>query len=282
MTTPCRSVPSPPALDIEGASHPVDAQPVHGAGDAGRPARGECHLRAGQPQQKRDMVQALQSHGHNVAMTGDGVGDVLALKDADIGVSMGSGSEAARAVAQIVLLDSSFSSLPSVVAEGRRVIGNIERVANLFLTKTAYAVILAVVVVLTRSRIRSSPATSPCSARSRSDPRILSRAGPEHGARATGVHTARPALRDTRGHHRRHCDDLLVSVRSLRLRGRPRCRDLCGDAHPVPGRTLGARDHRAAVHVVADPAGPRHGGRLRHRPHGPVVAGLLPARPRGY
>jgi cation-transporting ATPase E len=83
-------------------------------------------------------------------MTGDGVNDVLALKDADIGVSMGSGSEAARAVAQIVLLDNSFSSLPSVVAEGRRVIGNIERVANLFLTKTAYAVILAVVVVLTQ------------------------------------------------------------------------------------------------------------------------------------
>ncbi len=76
-------------------------------------------------------------------MTGDGVNDVLALKDADIGVSMGSGSQATRAVAQIVLLDNSFSSLPSVVAEGRRVIGNIERVANLFLTKTAYSVLLA-------------------------------------------------------------------------------------------------------------------------------------------
>jgi len=81
-------------------------------------------------------------------MTGDGVNDVLALKDADIGVSMGSGSEATRAVAQIVLLNNNFSTLPSVVAEGRRVIGNIERVAHLFLTKTAYAVILAVVVVL--------------------------------------------------------------------------------------------------------------------------------------
>ncbi|NUK10004.1 HAD-IC family P-type ATPase [Streptomyces lunaelactis] len=99
------------------------------------------------PQQKRDMVGALQSRGHTVAMTGDGVNDVLALKDADIGVSMGSGSEATRAVAQIVLLNNSFATLPSVVAEGRRVIGNITRVATLFLTKTVYSVLLAVLVV---------------------------------------------------------------------------------------------------------------------------------------
>ncbi|NEB05002.1 cation-translocating P-type ATPase [Streptomyces sp. SID13726] len=99
------------------------------------------------PQQKRDMVGALQSHGHTVAMTGDGVNDVLALKDADIGVAMGSGSEATRAVAQIVLLDNSFATLPSVVAEGRRVIGNITRVATLFLVKTVYSVLLAILVV---------------------------------------------------------------------------------------------------------------------------------------
>lgn len=99
------------------------------------------------PQQKREMVGALQSKGHSVAMTGDGVNDVLALKDADIGVSMGSGSEATRAVAQIVLLDNSFATLPSVVAEGRRVIGNITRVATLFLVKTVYSVLLAVLVV---------------------------------------------------------------------------------------------------------------------------------------
>ncbi|WP_406437183.1 cation-translocating P-type ATPase [Streptomyces sp. NBC_00631] len=102
------------------------------------------------PQQKRDMVGALQSRGHTVAMTGDGVNDVLALKDADIGVSMGSGSEATRAVAQIVLLDNSFATLPSVVAEGRRVIGNITRVATLFLVKTVYSVLLAVLVVCWR------------------------------------------------------------------------------------------------------------------------------------
>ncbi|GAA2939416.1 MULTISPECIES: HAD-IC family P-type ATPase [Streptomyces] len=99
------------------------------------------------PQQKRTMVGALQSRGHTVAMTGDGVNDVLALKDADIGVAMGSGSEATRAVAQIVLLNNSFATLPSVVAEGRRVIGNITRVATLFLVKTVYSVLLAVMVV---------------------------------------------------------------------------------------------------------------------------------------
>lgn len=102
------------------------------------------------PQQKRNMVGALRSNGHTVAMTGDGVNDVLALKDADIGVAMGSGSEATRAVAQIVLLNNSFATLPSVVAEGRRVIGNITRVATLFLVKTVYSVLLAVLVVISQ------------------------------------------------------------------------------------------------------------------------------------
>lgn len=98
------------------------------------------------PDQKRAMVGALQSRGHTVAMTGDGVNDVLALKDADIGVAMGSGSPATRAVAQIVLLDNKFATLPYVVGEGRRVIGNIERVSNLFLTKTVYSVLLAFLI----------------------------------------------------------------------------------------------------------------------------------------
>jgi cation-transporting ATPase E len=100
------------------------------------------------PDQKRAMVLALKSRGHTVAMTGDGVNDVLALKKADIGVAMGAGSPATRAVAQIVLLDNKFATLPYVVAEGRRVIGNIERVANLFLTKTVYSVLLALLVGL--------------------------------------------------------------------------------------------------------------------------------------
>ena len=98
------------------------------------------------PEQKRAMVVALRSRGHVVAMTGDGVNDVLALKEADIGVAMASGSPAARATAQLVLLDSSFASLPSVVDEGRRVLANIERTANLFLTKTVCAMLLALAV----------------------------------------------------------------------------------------------------------------------------------------
>jgi cation-transporting P-type ATPase E len=95
------------------------------------------------PHQKRAMVGALQSRGHVVAMTGDGVNDVLALKDADMGIAMGAGSAATRAVAQLVLLDNSFATLPIVLAEGRRVINNIERVANLFVAKAGYAVLLA-------------------------------------------------------------------------------------------------------------------------------------------
>lgn len=98
------------------------------------------------PEQKRAMVGALQRNNHTIAMTGDGVNDVLALKDANIGVAMGAGSPATRSVAQLVLLNNSFATLPHVVAEGRRVIGNIERVANLFLTKTVYSVLLALIV----------------------------------------------------------------------------------------------------------------------------------------
>ncbi|MYE96660.1 MAG: HAD-IC family P-type ATPase, partial [Acidimicrobiaceae bacterium] len=103
------------------------------------------------PHQKRAMVHALQSRGRTVAMTGDGVNDVLALKDADMGIAMGTGSSAARAVAQLVLLDNRFATLPRVLAEGRRVINNIERVANLFITKAAYAVLLTLLIGLAGS-----------------------------------------------------------------------------------------------------------------------------------
>ena len=96
------------------------------------------------PAQKRAMVEALIADGHDVAMTGDGVNDVLALKSADVGIAMASGSDATRAVAQLVLVDSRFENLPGVVAEGRRVVNNIERVGALFLTKTVYATVLSV------------------------------------------------------------------------------------------------------------------------------------------
>ncbi len=98
------------------------------------------------PHQKRAMVRALQANGHTVAMTGDGVNDALALKEADIGVAMGNGAQATRAVAQLVLLDGQFSRLPSVLGEGRRVIGNIERVASLFVSKNAYSLMLVLLV----------------------------------------------------------------------------------------------------------------------------------------
>ena len=100
------------------------------------------------PDQKQAMVQAFQSKGHVVAMTGDGVNDVLALKKADIGIAMGSGSAASKAVAQLVLLDGKFQTLPGVVAEGRRVMGNMERVANLFITKTIYSTLLSIAIGL--------------------------------------------------------------------------------------------------------------------------------------
>ena len=100
------------------------------------------------PGQKLAAVRALQAAGHVVAMTGDGVNDVQALKQADLGIAMGSGSQASRSVARIVLLDGTFAAMPQVLAEGRRVIANIERVACLFVTKTVYAAVLAVAVGL--------------------------------------------------------------------------------------------------------------------------------------
>ncbi|KAA6214543.1 HAD family hydrolase [Streptomyces albofaciens JCM 4342] len=134
-------------LGMPGAESPVDARKLpDDPEEMGKVLEDGAVFGRVTPQQKRDMVGALQARGHNVAMTGDGVNDVLALKDADIGVSMGAGSEATKAVAQIVLLNNSFATLPSVVAEGRRVIGNITRVATLFLTKTVYSVLLAILV----------------------------------------------------------------------------------------------------------------------------------------
>jgi len=100
------------------------------------------------PHQKRDIVATLRSHGHVVAMVGDGVNDALALKEADLGIAMAAGTSASRAISQLVLLDNSFATLPSVVAEGRRVIANVERTANLFLTKTVYVLLMALAVGL--------------------------------------------------------------------------------------------------------------------------------------
>lgn len=100
------------------------------------------------PSQKKLLIQTLKEHGKTVAMTGDGVNDILALRESDCSISLGSGSDAARNVSHLVLLDSNFGSMPKVVAEGRRVINNVQRVASLFLTKTIFSLLLALYCVL--------------------------------------------------------------------------------------------------------------------------------------
>jgi cation-transporting ATPase E len=135
------------SLAIDGWDKASDARDLppdrRGMGDAL-----EAHSIFGRvrPEQKRAMIEALRARGHTVAMMGDGVNDVLALKMADVGVAMGSGSPATRAVAQIVLLGNAFAALPQAIAEGRRVIGNVERISNLFLSKTVYSTLLALLV----------------------------------------------------------------------------------------------------------------------------------------
>ncbi len=137
-------------LDVVGA--PVDARDLPNETDElAAVLDGATVFGRVKPQQKQAMVRALQSRGHVVAMTGDGVNDVLALKDADLGISMGSGSEATKAVADLVLTDNAFASLPTVVNEGRKVINNVERVSNLFVTKATYAVLLTFAVGLLNS-----------------------------------------------------------------------------------------------------------------------------------
>ena len=135
---------------LAGADMPYDARELPEDLDAvGRLLEERSVFGRVTPQQKQLMVKALQARGHTVAMVGDGVNDALALKLADTGVAMGSGAPATRAVAQLILLDGRFSSLPGVVAEGRRVTANIERVANLFITKTVWATLLAVAAGIT-------------------------------------------------------------------------------------------------------------------------------------
>jgi cation-transporting P-type ATPase E len=135
---------------LPGSGTPVDARDLPEDPEAlGRALEEHAVFGRVTPHQKQAMVKALQARGHTVAMTGDGVNDVLALKLADLGIAMGSGAAATRAVAELVLLDGRFATLPGVVAEGRRVTANIERVANLFVTKTVWAALLGIAVGVT-------------------------------------------------------------------------------------------------------------------------------------
>ena len=129
---------------VPGAEAAVDATTLQTSRDIDEAVRRYVCFGRVTPQQKRELVEAMQRQGHTVAMTGDGVNDVPALRAADCGVAMASGTDAARAVAKLVLLDSDFSALPGVVAEGRRSVNNLQRSASLFIIKTIYASLLAV------------------------------------------------------------------------------------------------------------------------------------------
>ena len=130
---------------IQGAEQYVDAAALKSDADIARAVEQYTVFGRVTPSQKRKFVQALKKAGHTVAMTGDGVNDVLALKDADCGIAMASGSDAACHAAQLVLLNSDFSAMPKVVAEGRRVINNIQRAAALYLVKNIFSFLLAVI-----------------------------------------------------------------------------------------------------------------------------------------
>ena len=132
---------------IDGAGDWVDARELKTDQDIARAIRRYTVFGRVVPNQKRKIVRALQSTGHTVAMTGDGVNDVLALKDADCGVAMASGADAACQVAQLVLLDSDFAAMPKVVAEGRRVINNIQRASALYLVKNILSFFLAIITL---------------------------------------------------------------------------------------------------------------------------------------
>ena len=136
-------------VGLAGAQDPVDARSWP-EDEAERDELVRTHTVFGRvtPDQKRVLIDSLRRQGHVIAMTGDGVNDTLALKDADLGIAMGSGSSVAKAVAQLVLLDNQFDTLPVVVAEGRQVLHNIERVASLFLVKNVYSLIISVAVAV--------------------------------------------------------------------------------------------------------------------------------------
>ncbi len=134
-------------VGVDGAERAVDATTLVTEEDI-RDAAGRYTIFGRvTPQQKRSLVRALRAQGHTVAMTGDGVNDVLALREADCSVAMAAGSAAARNVAEIVLVDNDFSHLPKVVAEGRRSINNLQRSASLFLVKTVFSAVLALVCI---------------------------------------------------------------------------------------------------------------------------------------
>ena len=158
------------------------------------------------PDQKKAIVQALHTSDHVVAMTGDGVNDALAIKEADLGIAMGNAAPATKAVAQVVLVDSKFSHLPDVVARGRQVMANMERVASLFLVKTVYSALISLGVVLTADPV---PVPAPAyHVRRRADHRhagVHPRARAEHAALYPGLPAGVWCISRCREASRSHC-----------------------------------------------------------------------------
>lgn len=144
-------------VGIEGAENAVDMSTVT-SDEQLKEAAESCNVFGRvTPAQKKSLVLALQEKGHSVAMTGDGVNDVLALKEADCSVAMASGSDAAMNVSQLILVNNDFASMPSVVAEGRRTINNIEQSSALYLVKTIYSVILSILFIFFNSQYPFEP-----------------------------------------------------------------------------------------------------------------------------
>ena len=133
---------------IEGAEDLIDARTLLTEEDLHQAASQYTVFGRVTPEQKKSLVEGLQAKGHKVAMTGDGVNDILALKTADCSIAMESGNDATKKMAQVVLLDSDFGKMPSIVAEGRRVVNNIQRSASLFLIKNIFSILLAISVTL--------------------------------------------------------------------------------------------------------------------------------------
>lgn len=144
-------------VGIEGAENAVDMSTVTSDEQLKEVAESCNVFGRVTPAQKKSLVLALQEKGHSVAMTGDGVNDVLALKEADCSVAMASGSDAARNVSQLILVNNDFASMPSVVAEGRRTINNIEQSSALYLVKTIYSVILSILFIFFNSQYPFEP-----------------------------------------------------------------------------------------------------------------------------
>lgn len=149
---------------IPDAENYIDLSTVEGKKEIEKAAQEYTVFGRVTPEQKRELIRAMKKAGHTVAMTGDGVNDVLALKDADCAIAMASGSDAASNVADLVLLDSDFSAMPRIVSEGRRVINNIQRSASLFLVKNIFSFLLCLISLisvslypLSRRRLHSYP-----------------------------------------------------------------------------------------------------------------------------